>query len=369
VKSDADEQRAVQELEALRKDIDKIDVQILSLLLHRQETALSIGERKKALGLDIVDPFREVSILQSLSAQENALLKKSAIRSIFLEIMSASREVQKAPVIAYLGPEATFSHQAAQAMFGHSASFMPAESMKEVFELVERDQCTEGVVPMENSLEGPVGAAHDLLYTHNLKIRAEFILRIRHHLLSKAKRLEDVVRIYSHPMAFFQCGAWLRKHLPNAMTIDLPSTAAAAVKAAENPTSAAIGSTLASSTYGLSALASDIEDSPDNLTRFISVGKTPVGPTGADKTSFILSVRHEPGALACALEPLSSRKINMTRIASRPLKGRSWKYLFFLDVEGSLQDGKVAQALTDMQSLCSWIKELGSYPKGGDPWE
>jgi chorismate mutase/prephenate dehydratase len=270
--------------------------------------------------------------------------------------------------VAYLGPEATFSHQAAVSLFGDTASFHSAESIEDIFEWVETDRCQRGVVPIENSYEGAINITLDLFYQYNLIISTEIFLRIRHHLLGKEGRIEDIKGLYSHPMPIAQCRSWIKTHLSGIPVITVGSTSLAAKKAVEEPDKAAIGSRFAGQTYGLKTLAPNIEDHPDNMTRFFGIGKNRSTPTGKDKTSLLFLLQHKPGTLYKALGALAERRINMTRIESRPMRVKNWEYMFFVDIEGHEQNSDVAEALIAMESQCVFLKRLGSYPAGSEPW-
>lgn len=267
--------------------------------------------------------------------------------------------------IAYLGPEATFSHMAAVALYGRSVSVQPAETIEDVFDLVEKDVCDLGVVPVENSYEGAVNITLDLFYKYDLRICAETYLRIRHHLLSKEGYDRDVKKIYSHPMALAQCRLWLRANMRGVSVTEVSSTSLAAGMAAKEPGSAAIGNMDLSRIYGLRVLEENIEDHPENMTRFVAIGRRHAAPTGKDKTSLLFFLSDRPGALYKALGALAERGINMTRIESRPMRTRNWEYLFFTDIEGHEEDERIGEALKDMEKECALLKRLGSYPKGG----
>jgi chorismate mutase/prephenate dehydratase len=267
--------------------------------------------------------------------------------------------------IAYLGPEATFSHMAAVGLYGGSASFYPSDTIEEVFDLVEKGVCTLGVAPVENSYEGAVNITLDLFYKYDLTICAETYLRIRHHLLSREGDIRDIKKIYSHPMAFAQCRSWLRANMQGVPVSEVSSTSMAADIAAKEPGAAAIGNMDLTVIYGLRALEENIEDHPDNMTRFVAIGKRKAAPTGNDKTSVLFFLSDRPGALYKALGALAEREINMTRIESRPMKTRNWEYLFFTDIEGHEQEAKVGDALNEMEKQCVLLKRLGSYPRGG----
>jgi chorismate mutase/prephenate dehydratase len=269
--------------------------------------------------------------------------------------------------VAFLGPEASFSHEAAMSLFGESASFQAVDSIEDVFVLVERGDCQKGIVPVENSYEGSVGITLDLFYRYDVYIGAEVFKRIRHHLLSRAGNLEDIKYIYSHTQALAQCHSWLENRLKGIPRFEVASTSLAAKMAAGEPGAAAVGSRFAGQKYGLSILAKDIEDHPDNVTRFLEIGKSRPRPMGKDKTSIIFCLGHKPGSLYIALAALAERGVNMTRIESRPMKTKKWEYIFFIDINGHQDDGNIEEALLEMEKNCVFMKRLGSYPVGEDP--
>ena len=346
------------------QEIDRIDEELISLLTKRQSVAGSIGKLKRALGLQAIDPALEQETLRRLAERGHEKLSPEAIRSIFNEIISAARSVQKTPVVAFLGPEATFTHQAALNLFGHSASFHAAETIEEVFGMVEKGLSDKGVVPIENSYEGSVNRTLDLFYQYDLTIGAETSSRIRHHLLSRAGKRSEIKRLYSHPMAIAQCRSWLSTHLTGVSVEEVASTALGAKMASDEPDAAAIGGRLAGQTYGLKILEENIEDASENFTRFLVIGKGESSPTGQDKTSILFLLRHRPGALHRALGAIADRGINLTRIESRPMKTGHWEYLFFVDLEGHEKERHVSEALKEMEADCLFIKRLGSYPAG-----
>ena len=271
--------------------------------------------------------------------------------------------------VAYLGPEATFSHQAAMHLYGGAVSFYGAETIEEVFNLVKNSVCGHGVVPVENSYEGSINITLDLLHKYDIVISGESFMRIRHHLLSMAKSHEDIRRIYSHTMPIAQCRSWLRDHMPGISLMEVASTSLAAKMAAASPGSAAIGSRFTGETYGLNILKENIEDDSDNVTRFLVIGKNRAESTGKDKTSLIFSLLHEPGTLYRCLAVLAERNVNITRIESRPMRMRNWEYIFFMDIEGHEEEPDIEKALIEMERHCVFMKRLGSYPEGGEPWE
>ena len=358
-----------QTLGRFRDEIDRVDEQLISLLLNRQEIAAKIGQIKRELGIEMFDHSREEEVLRRVISKRHGNLSEESIRHIFTEIISAARSVQKSLTVAFLGPEATFCHQAALRLFGRSTLFHGSETMEGVFDLVEKDVCQQGVVPVENSYEGSVNSTLDLLCKYELKIASETFLRIRHHLLSRSDNIEKIHCIYSHPMAIAQCKSWIKEHLPQIPVKEQESTSIAAKRATKEPSAAAVGSRMSALNYGLNIVEENIEDNPHNVTRFLGIGKNNTAPTGTDKTSILFLLNHQPGALHKALAPLARRDINMSRIESRPIKMRNWEYLFFVDLEGHEQDNNVHEALKEIEGRCSFVKRLGSYPAGGDPWD
>jgi chorismate mutase/prephenate dehydratase len=358
--------RDISLLEKLREEIDGIDAHILSLLCERQEIAFQIGRQKRTLGIEVFDSAREQEVLRRLASGIQGSLNSDAARRIFREIISAARNLQQAESFAYLGPEGTFCHEAAASFFGSSATLRGAESIEDVFSLVENDTCRQGIVPVENSSAGSVSTTLDLFSRYDLKIGAEIFLRIRHHLLGKEEERGKITRVCSHAMALAQCRSWLKTHLPLARIQETESTSAAAKLAAQEPGVCAIGSKQAASSYGVQILEESIEDNPGNVTRFVVMGKTSPGPSSKDKTSVLFSVQHKAGSLLRALEPLARRDINMTRIESRPGRQRNWEYLFYVDIEGHELDENISGGLKEMEKCCAFVKRLGSYPAGDE---
>ncbi|RMG60805.1 MAG: prephenate dehydratase [Deltaproteobacteria bacterium] len=350
-------------LASLRQEIDRIDRQILDLLNKRAEIARQVGELKKEHGLRIYVPEREAEILEKLTSTNPGPFPNEAVRTIFREIISASISLEKPMRVAFLGPEATFTHMACLRHFGESAHLIPLINVTEVFESVERGEAEYGVVPIENSTEGVVSNTLDMFVEHNLNIIGEITMEVAHALLSKTGEVAHLKKIYSHPHAIAQCRGWLERHLREIPVFHVESTARAAELASEDPTAAAIASEGAAKLYGLRVIKRNIQDNINNFTRFIIIGKMSPERTGRDKTSVIFSVRDEVGALFRILEPFAKYGINLTKIESRPVKKRAWEYLFFLDMEGHIQDEKVRQAIDEMRLLTSYFKLLGSYPR------
>ena len=353
-------------LDLYRREIDTIDTKILSLLSKRLDAAAAIGHIKDQRGLAVFDPVREKTILDRMAGKSHGRLKPEAIRDIFTRIISAGRAVQGPLKVGFLGPEATFSHQAAISIFGNSAEFCPSRTFEDVFGSVEKGHCQQGVIPVENSLEGSVAGIWDLFNKFDLKICGEYYHRIRLSLMTRSKDINSIRKLYSHPMPLAQCRSWLKNHLPDVPFESVGSTSLAGKMAADDPDGAALGSRLLAETLGLRLLREDIEDEPHNVTRFLVVGNNTPKPTGNDKTTLMFFLGHRPGALAGMLSALAQREINVCRIESRPMRMRPWEYLFFVDLEGHREDPDMADAMAEMKTLCVFTKWLGSYPSGGE---
>lgn len=349
-----------------RQAIDHLDQQILELLNQRAACALDIARVKGVGSQPSFAPEREAQILRALLEAHRGPLPDQSLRRIFSEIISACRGLQKPLRVAYLGPEATFSHQAALQHFGSACDFAAQTTIIDVFEEVERGHAQVAVVPVENSTEGAVGVTLDQFQLSELKVCGEIYSLIRQMLLSRRTEINGVERVYGHPQSLNQCRRWLRRNLPQAALVESSSTAAAARQAAEDDDSASLGGRITAEHYGLGILASDIQDVPRNLTRFFVLGHEDCPPTGHDKTSLIFQAAHQPGSLYKALGHFAERGINMTRIESRPVKGQPWEYAFFLDCQGHREDEPVASAIAALSRETEQIKVLGSYP-AGDP--
>jgi chorismate mutase/prephenate dehydratase len=351
------------EKEALRNRIDALDQELLALLNRRQTLAQEIGKIKNLEGAGTLDFQREEEVLAHLQQLNPGPLSPVALRNIFREIISAAREIQTPLAVAFLGPEATFSHLAALKKFGKATRYGPLATIQEVFAEVEKRKYQYGVVPIENSTEGVVNITLDLFVDTPLQICGEIFLEIAHDLVSRSGQLADIEVIYTHPQAYGQCRRWLAGHLKDTPVIEVASTGLAAQKAAQNPNAAAIASAMAASLYGLRVAEARIEDYPGNSTHFFVLGETHPGPTGADKTSIIFAVDNVPGALYKTLRPLAERGLNMTRIVSRPAKTEAWRYLFFVDLDGHREDPLVRETLEEMERLSAHFKLLGSFPR------
>lgn len=348
------------ELIAVRQRIDAIDAEILRLLSERGECARRIGALK-GNGV-IYRPEREADVLRRLIAANPGPLPNEAVRVIFREVMSACLALEQPLQVGFLGPWGTFSEMAARKHFGSAPHFHPMTTIDEVFREVEAGNLDYGVVPIENSAEGAVGVTHDLLLLHPLKICGEALLRVHQHLMGQAPSLRAVKRVYSHAQSLAQCHEWLNLHLPDAARIPVGSNAEAARMASEDSDSAAIAGAAAAERYGLPILAHNIEDDPNNTTRFLVIAKHDAGPSGRDKTSLVCSAPNRPGAMHRLLEPLAKHGVSMTKLQSRPAKGGLWEYVFFIDIEGHQSDPEVAQALAELEERAAFVKRLGSYP-------
>jgi chorismate mutase/prephenate dehydratase len=345
-----------------RARIDDLDRQLLKLLNQRAEIALAVGRAKRETCIPVHDPEREHEILEALVHLNQGPLPAEAVRAIWREILSVSRTLQQPFRVAYLGPAATYAHLAAQERFGASAEYAPLRGIPDVFAEVEHERAAAGVVPVENSTEGAVNHTLDRLIDSELLICGEVQLEIHHYLLSRARALEDVKVVLSHPQALAQCREWLDRNVPHAQTVEVASTAVAAERALEDGAAAAIASELASRIYGLPVLRERVEDAARNVTRFLVIGHRPPGPTGRDKTSILLSIKDEVGALYRIIEPFASARLNLVKIESRPTRRRPWEYVFFVDFEGHQAEPRVQSVLAALRERCLFLKVLGSYP-------
>ena len=354
----------MEELDKHRHNIDSIDQQILDLLNRRAKEAMSIGEIKKAAGEPLYVPSREKKIFERLTGMNSGPFPNDALRSVYREIISASLSLEEVQKVGYFGPEGTFTNMAAIKQFGLSATLLPIRNIPEVFDAVERGRVAFGVVPVENSLEGVVNHTLDTFTTSSLKISGEIFLEISHNLMSKTGKMEDIREIYSHYQALGQCRKWLAQNCPDIPVHEIDSTARAAELAAKDDRIAAISGEAAQLKYGLRVVEKSIEDNPNNFTRFLIIGNYEPLPTGFDKTSIVFSVAHRSGSLYNALGALAKDNINMTKIESRPSRQKAWEYVFFVDVEGHIADNKIKTAIEGLSRHTSFIKVLGSYPKG-----
>jgi chorismate mutase/prephenate dehydratase len=349
------------ELDKLRKEIDRIDDELLAALERRAAVVRKVGVVKGAA--PAYRPEREAEILRRVAASSRNLSGERAA-AVFREIISACRGLEEAIRVAYLGPEGTFSEQAVRKHFGSAVATNPTASVDDAFRSAESGATQFTVVPVENSTDGIVGRTLDLLTSTPLRICGEVELRVQQNLLSKEKALKGIKRVYSHSQSLAQCNGWLGKNLPKAARIPVASNAEAAQRAAKEKGAAAIAGVLAGERYRLNVLAASIEDSPDNTTRFLVLGQIDPAPTGKDRTSLVMSAENKPGAVHALLTPLAEHKVSMTRIESRPLRTRAslWEYFFFIDVEGHQKDAAVASAIDGLRRKAPFFKVLGSYP-------
>jgi chorismate mutase/prephenate dehydratase len=359
--------RSLAALKGLRSQVDKLDVQIVKLINERASRAAQIVRQKTEQGEPVFSPSREDEVLQNvMQANEKVKgpLPTECIRSIFREIMSGSRALEKILKVAYLGPEYSFSHLAALERFGQSVELVPVASIAAVFEEVDREHIDFGVVPVENSTDGRVADTLEMfLKMQHLTISSEVRLNVHHNLVANCEP-QEIRRVYSKPQALSQCRNWLSKNVPQALLKDVSSTATAAELAQREPGAAAVASRQAAVRYGLRILFENIEDSPHNETRFAVIGQQHAARTGNDKTALVFRVSHSPGALVEALEIFRQNKINLTWIESFPSNkvGGKPEYIFFVDFEGHVEDAKVTRALKALGDHCLEINVLGSFP-------
>jgi len=344
-----------------RKSIDKLDEKIVRLLNERTRHVLEIGEMKLKTGEEIYAPHRELAVLQRVCSSNPGPMPNESLRAIYREIMSSALALEKTMTIAYLGPEATFTHQAAIHRFGSSLNYWPQKTITDVFTEVAKNRADYGVVPIENSTEGVVTHTLDMFVDSDLKIVAQIVMPIQHCLLSRSRR-DHIVKLYLHPQTLAQCRIWLHRNFPQAEILETSSNARSAELAAKDRRAGAIAGTLAAEKYRLRVLEYDIQDNSANATRFLMLGRKCPPPTGRDRTSIMFSIADKVGALHRALAPFSRYRLNMTKIESRPSKRRAWEYFFFVDCDGHAADRKVARAITQLQEHCSFVKVLGSYP-------
>jgi len=350
-----------------RDAIDGIDREVVRLLGERVKHAGEIGRIKHARGADYYDPTREAQVMRKIRELNDGPLSDGALRAIYREVISASIALEKRLVIAYLGPEATFTHQAALHNFGVSLDHRAMPTIPDVFAEVARGGADYGVVPIENSTEGAVFHSMDMLVESELRICAQVYLPIEHCLISRSP-LEAIREVHSKDQALGQCREWLRRHLPQAQLVDANSTAGAVELAKRRPEVAAVAGALAAELYGLPVVERGIQDKSDNVTRFLVIGKTRAKPLGGglDKTSLVISLKDESGALEAALRPFASRGINLSKIESRPSRKKAWDYFFFIDLIGHYEDAPVREAIEELERRCSFVKWLGSYPNTKD---
>ncbi len=352
-----------QKIQELRQKIDELDNKLVDLLNERARIVIEVGNIKKAEKLDFHSPSREREILERLTARNKGPFPQNTLKAVYHEILSSSLSLERPLKVAYLGPRATFTHQAGMQQFGLEAQYVAVENIKDVFNEVERSRADYGVVPIENSTSGAVIYTLDMFIDSDLKIYAEIMLEVSQHLLNKSGKVEDIKKIYTISPAAAQCRQWLEKNLPGVPVLDAPSTARAAEMAADDPEAGAIASEMAALLYGLQIAARKIEDNISNITRFLVIARKSPGKTGRDKTSIMFSIKDKVGALYTMLAPFAESGINLNRLDARPSGRKVWDYVFFLDMEGHIEDEKVAAAIERLRQDCMFLKVLGSYPK------
>src|SRR3989454_8766359 len=344
-----------------RKAIDRLDGKIVKLLNERTGHVLEIGAIKLKAGGEIYAPHRDLAVLPPVGRLNKGPITNDAIRAIYREIMSSALSLQKTMRIAYLGPEATFTHQAAIRRFGSSLRYGPQKTITDVFAEVSKNRADYGVVPIENSTEGVVTHTLDMFVDSDLKIVSQIVLRVQHCLLTNARKAQ-IKKLFAHPQALAQCRAWVQNNLPRVEIIETSSNARSAELTAKQKNSAAIAGQLAAEKYGLGVLEYDIQDNAANATRFLVLGRQCSPATGHDRTSIMISLVDKVGALHHAAAAFRRYRINMTKIESRPSKRKAWEYFFFIDCDGHVSDHKVAKAIGELEQQCSFVKVLGSYP-------
>jgi len=347
-------------LQDIRRKIDALDARLVKLLSARAKIVQRVGAIKN--GVMVYRPEREAQVLRRVSELNKGPMPNEGLRRIYTEIMSACRALEDMLAVAYLGPQGTFSQEAAVRHFGGSLETRPCSSIDEVFRQVETGATGYGVVPVENSTEGAIGRTLDLLLTTPARVCGEIMLPVRQCLMGKAKNRDAIKTVYSHTQSLAQCQHWLARHLPGAERIAVVSNAEAARLAARDAKAGAIASKTAAELYKLNVLARNIQDESSNTTRFLVLSREEAGPSGRDKTSLVLSTRNVPGAIHELLSPLAKNGVSMTRLESRPARTGLWEYVFFIDIEGHAGEEKVARALAEVERKASFVKNLGSYP-------
>ena len=349
-------------LKPLREQIDAIDAQILALLNQRARVAQQVGHVKAETNAPVFRPEREMQVLRRLAEHNPGPLDSGDVQTIFREVMSSCRALERRVVVAYLGPAGTFSEQAVYQQFGHAVEGLPCASIDEVFRAAEAGTADFGVVPVENSSEGAINRTLDLMLQTTLSISGELSIAVHHSLMSKSGSMDGVTRICAHSQALAQCQAWLNQHYPNIERHAVASNGEAARIASEDPSAAAIAGEAAGQRYSLGVVKAHIQDDPHNRTRFAVVGRMQPSPCGRDQTSLVLAVPNRAGAVYQLLAPLATHGVSMTRFESRPARTGTWEYYFYVDIEGHQQDVKVATALGELKQSAAFFKLLGSYP-------
>ncbi len=351
------------DLSELRTEIDRLDRSIVAMINERYQYVKQVGEWKHANSSEIYVPEREKALLEKLQKINEGPLKNETLCAIYREIMSGAIALESPVSIAFLGPENTFSHQAALSKFGRSVNYDPKNSIADVFEAVDKGKADYGVVPIENSTEGAVTYTLDMFNTSESNICAEIHLPAHQNLMARCAK-DNIRVIYSHPQALAQCRVYLHKNFPLVHQAEVRSTAEAAKRAAMDDHAAAVASHLAAEAYGLNIIDGSIEDNPRNVTRFLVIARQTPKPTGDDKTSLFFAVKDKVGALMECLSAFGKHGISMTMIESRPAKTRQGEYFFFVDFSGHHKDENVQNLLDELKTHCVFVRVLGSYPKG-----
>jgi chorismate mutase/prephenate dehydratase len=349
-------------LKPLREQIDAIDAQILDLLNRRARVAQEVGHVKAEVNAPVFRPEREAQVLVGVARRNPGPLRSGDVQTIFREIMSACRALEKRVTVAYLGPVGTYSEQAVYLHFGQAVEGLPCASIDEVFRATEAGTADFGVVPVENSSEGAVNRTLDLLLQTTLAISGEVSIPVHHSLMTKNGSMDGVRRICAHSQALAQCQTWLNQNYPNIERQAVASNGEAARIASEDVAAAAIAGEFAGQKYNLQVVKAHVQDDPHNRTRFAVIGRLQTAPSGKDQTSLVLSVPNKAGAVYNLLAPLAKHGVSMTRFESRPARMGTWEYYFYVDIEGHLQDGKVTKALTELKENAAFFRVLGSYP-------
>ena len=347
-----------------RAQINQIDDQLLELLRKRAEISLQIGELKADTGVaSVYVPHRHKEVIERLKAQNQGAFPENALEAIWTEILSVSRSLQEPETVAFLGPIGSFGHMASLSHFGSAAELIPVSPQIDIFTEVESGRADYGVVAIENSVQGTVRDVLERFQQTPLKICAETFQLIKHHLLSQSP-LDEIKCIYSHPQPFAQCRTWLSRYMDGVEQIEVVSTSEAALRAAQEPSTAAIASELASEIYQIPIVANAIMDDPNNTTRFLVIGNHTAEPSGYDRTSLFFAIQDQIGALHQGLGILGAARLNLSYLESLPSRAKPWEYIFFVELDGHVANADVADALEKLNVLCQEVKILGSYPRG-----
>jgi chorismate mutase/prephenate dehydratase len=351
-----------EKLKPLREQIDAIDAQILGLLNRRAQVAQQVGHVKAETNAPVFRPEREAQVLRRVADVNPGPLAGCDVQTIFREIMSSCRALERRVAVAYLGPPGTFSEQAVYQQFGHAVEGLPCATIDEVFRATEAGTADFGVVPVENSSEGAINRTLDLLLQTTLSISGEVSIPVHHSLMTKSGTMDGVQRICAHSQTLAQCQIWLNQNYPDIERIAVASNGEAARMAADDASTAAIAGEIAGQRYNLGVVNAHVQDDPHNRTRFVIIGRLQPGPSGKDKTSLALAVPNRAGAVYALLAPLARHAVSMTRFESRPARMGTWEYYFYVDVEGHMHDAKVVSAFEELKQNAAFFKVLGSYP-------